>query len=221
MRPQFLYRAVVAARGGEGRGSAGSPLVTMTPGHPRPDPQAPGNHITAGSCSQNWIEEFKMFFFPKLPGSEGWGGEGGWGGQSNAVFKDVQLFFGEERETPKTAVCVVFKEKTSRAEATRQTMWPFIHRAAPRAPSIGSVRFSFAPPPPALWSFGMGGGQTGGSFTRPGRLKRARESGRHTPPRPSRGRNPPAGSRTRAARKKSNLAEKKAGNLRARRAELS
>lgn len=45
-----------------------------------------------------------MFFFPKLPGSEGWGGEGGWGGgQSNAVFKeDVQLFFGEERErTPK------------------------------------------------------------------------------------------------------------------------
>lgn len=80
---------------GEGRGSAGSPLVTMTPGHPRPDPQAPGNHITAGSCSQNWIEEFKMFFFPKLPGSEGWGGEGGWGGgQSNAVFKeDIQLFF--------------------------------------------------------------------------------------------------------------------------------
>lgn len=78
--PQFLYRAAVAARGWEGRGSAGSPLVTMTPGHPRPDPQAPGNHITAGSCSQNWIEEFKMFFFPKLPGSEGWGGEGAWGG---------------------------------------------------------------------------------------------------------------------------------------------
>lgn len=46
-------------------------------------------------------------------------------------------------------------------------MWPFIHRAAPRAPSIGSVRFSFTPPTPRPLEFRNGWGGVGGG--RPGR----------------------------------------------------
>lgn len=111
MRPNFCI-ALLSLRG-EGRGSAGSPLVTMTPGHPRPDPQAPGNHITAGSCSQNWIEEFKMFFFPKLPGSEGWGGEGGWGvgGRAMLSSRKTSSSFLVKRERPPKLLFLVFKEK--------------------------------------------------------------------------------------------------------------
>lgn len=135
--------------------------------------------------------------------------------------KTSSSFLVKRERDPQNCCFWFLRKKTSRAEATRQTMWPFIHRTAPRAPSIGSVRFSFTPPPPALWSFGMGGGQTGGSFTRPGRLKRARESGRHTLPARAGVGTLRRGPGRRAARKKSNLAEKKAENLRACRAQPS